>query len=161
MLKAVHQLAMDSSMLGSSLYSDIGPRYYAQLGWKCYPSISLFLEIDKTLRKEASINFFYFQSRIQLMTDSQVHLALSKEADEIRESFQKHSDESRFCILPDPDAHDWLVCRSRFYWRLRKAKEEQLNQTHGSIEIQWTGAQDSKTGDYFCYYLGSSLVADS
>jgi GNAT superfamily N-acetyltransferase len=101
------ELNQRPNSLGSTLYSDIGPDFYSKKGWKVYPSISLYLDLD-------SSNGFTTPKEVSLMTLAQARPLLEIDAIKMQHDFA-NSDQNAFMIVPTFDAQEWHYRRAMFY----------------------------------------------
>ena len=87
--------------IATSLYTDIGPDYYAQFGYKCHPSFTFARKISS--QHDDSV---VLDERVSLLTLPQTCELLQAESEDIRAEFKKLQDQGcqdlKFCSLPCP-----------------------------------------------------------
>ncbi|KAJ2994456.1 hypothetical protein HDV02_001547 [Globomyces sp. JEL0801] len=102
--------------VASTLYSDIGRDFYANLGWKVHPSKSLVLDQLNTIPS------FEVSSIIPLTVDTARKLIEDEESQFLNQF--KSLDKPRFAIIPTINELEWLFNRGLFYSRVGKYKRK-------------------------------------
>jgi hypothetical protein len=93
--------------IATSLYTDIGPDYYAQFGYRCHPSFTFMRRISSAEQINGVVD-----EKVTLLTLSQTCELLQAESEDIRTEFKKLEKEGcqdlKFCSLPCPLAQTYV-----------------------------------------------------
>jgi GNAT superfamily N-acetyltransferase len=127
------ELKQRPKSLGSTLYSDIGPDFYSKKGWKVYPSISLYLDLDSSCN-------FTTPSEVSLMTLQQARPLLEIDTTKVQHDFV-HSNQNAFMIVPTFDAQEWHHKRAIFYSKALAV----------DTKVKNTGARFNGNSDYITW----------
>lgn len=161
------QLKEKKDAIASTLYSDIGPEFYAKLGWEPHPSLSLVhqFEYSDTTGSQligrssisssessdgASSDSGYSSSEPEnctLLNIDEVKSSIEDDASRIRTDFLKRSlllkDEgvqATFVVLPCWESLYWLFIRAVFYANTINSKIEYSGASYQNSDnyITWT-----------------------
>jgi hypothetical protein len=122
--------------VGSVLYSDIGPRYYADLGWHPFPNNSEIVLKPREAQDLAGSRSISHDELDQLCRDDEVmaRKALSEPS---------KSGKTRICVIPDLDHMLWHHCKADFaaninFGEIPKAKGAVAGEPGDRIWAIWT-----------------------
>ncbi|KXS21400.1 hypothetical protein M427DRAFT_27779 [Gonapodya prolifera JEL478] len=129
----------------SSLYSDIGPRFYETFGWRTYPSRELLLDIS-TVEAKATVQPSKYVTRLLTLEESlnliplDNHLLKSKDLPaahaRLRASTPSPTKVRAAAVGVTKNAHDWFAVRGNFYAReVRHMSDEQVGQMAYGISV--------------------------
>jgi predicted acetyltransferase len=108
MLKLLHQeFEKDPTIRASNLYSDVGPVFYARLGWKTMPSKEIIISTEPSLPVPENVKAITSREEIEALIAKDVEL-LHKEVKDMKSP--------AVCILPDVDKIAWIQVRADFYF---------------------------------------------
>ncbi|KAJ3303246.1 hypothetical protein HDV03_004073 [Kappamyces sp. JEL0829] len=135
-------------VLASTLYSDIGPTYYAKLGWALFPSTSLVLHSTAARQHLVGNRPAGSDHPLQTRLISQAELGdlLEGHARAIQTEYESHQHQDSFCILPSRQAQDWLLARSAFYL------EHLVSDSLSGKQITCAGAKHP-SGDFVGFFM--------
>lgn len=103
-------------VIASTLYSDIGPSYYAKMGWKCYPSYSLCLDLTNAKADVDQMETFANLEFIELaQTIPLIEMAAFKIPSTIAVRSKKLG-KPVFSMIPTFTSQAWLWARSEYYY---------------------------------------------
>lgn len=115
--KLLAQAKSTNEYIASALYSDIGPLYYASLGWKCCTSISLYLDLDD-LKINVANDSADLES-IEYLTLSECRPLIEQSSELVLKDAQEKAKllgKSVISLTPTFEAQEWLWMRSQFYF---------------------------------------------
>lgn len=103
----------NGDIVSSSLYSDIGPKFYSRLGWEVFPSLSLRCSEatdDPSLRLSVSDNLL-----AKDISDNEIgHILCLDLVSTVRNMAKLKFTEARFLMAPTKELLDWHIARSRY-----------------------------------------------
>ncbi|KAF9937674.1 hypothetical protein BGZ75_002055 [Mortierella antarctica] len=99
----------------TTLYSDVGPKFYGRLGWKPMRSDELVIPTSHPVADAESIV-------LDSVTDKDLLEVIQRDVQLVRGSLQAHLDESSasspstvvVVVTPEPNCFQWMHARSRF-----------------------------------------------
>lgn len=103
-------VAEDPKCLASTLYSDIGPVYYHQVGWTLHKSESLFLSVSDEFHfpQQAEFEDLFIQAR-------QLDSIFLEDKKSVIDTIRRNSIGIQFASFPSNDSVEWFFVRGVFY----------------------------------------------
>ncbi|ORX96775.1 hypothetical protein K493DRAFT_314343 [Basidiobolus meristosporus CBS 931.73] len=108
MMKLLYQELKETGAAVSNLYSDVGPTFYARLGWKIYPALEGQLTAKNTPKGSQ------LPGQVSWLTANSIDEIAEEDCDLLREEL-KNSTTAAVVVLPRRIDYDWHWARSRFY----------------------------------------------
>ncbi|KAJ3298920.1 hypothetical protein HK104_010154 [Borealophlyctis nickersoniae] len=120
MTKVLEAVKAKEGAIASTLYSDVGPLFYAKLGWVVHPSVTARLTIpqsDDALEALLSnlLGPTGTNDGVTTLTIDTAATLLQFDIPHIKAHIA--STPSSFAVLPTPECFEWMFARSQFYAR--------------------------------------------
>lgn len=116
------------------LYSDIGPEFYAKLGYRPFPRVECEIPLVRVTTEWANI---------ESAPVSEVHQAM----DTARNRFLKKTEGDAFCIEPDPFFLDWQLERFHFFAQI--------------AGVEWDGLAGWRIANGDVFFAAPDAITDS
>ena len=131
MEKLFHLLGSKEEVIATTLYSDIGPKYYCKLGWDLYSSESAVFKVKKDDVVNSSLPMITGHINLKPLTvsdlkrvserDIQNLISSIRNENQIKSNYNNgmvmspYGTPTVFAVLPTADCQEWLHGRAIFY----------------------------------------------